>query len=496
MKNYDVIVIGGGLLGCFALRALMRYDITAALIEQREDLCTGISRANTAIIYSGCDTKPDTLKTSMCVRASQNFGSLCDDLGVRYHRCGSLMVSFGPCGDESLRRKYEQGQTNGVRGIGLLSGNETLSLEPGLSPDVKSSLYIPDTGTVNPWELCLAAAENASANGAKLHLNTEVSAVVPARGGYIIKAGGSDYFARGVINCAGLNSDKIHEMLSAPSVRVVPTIGDYLVLDTKADGAVKHIIFHEPEERGKGLTIVPTVDGNILLGPTEQDYTGDEQYASSRNGADLLHKLAEEVVPSLPMEHLIRSFGAMRPNPYSVTRGQDGGYAVSDRSINDFCIISPEDNPGVISLIGIKTPGLTCAHELGLHVSDMMANKLGFHEKSDFDPKRITPIKVSELPFETRAALVQEKPAYGKIVCRCREITEGDIIDAIRRYPGAVTLDGVKRRTCATSGRCQGSFCSERIIEILARETGRPPEGINKDGPGSHIIFGGKRDGA
>ena len=454
MKRYDVIVVGGGLLGCFALRSLMRYDVKAALFEQREDICTGISRANTAIVYSGCDTKPGTLKTEMCVRSSQTFSNICDELGVRYHRCGSLMASFGPHGDDILRRKFSQGKTNGVRGLKLLSGRETLALEPGLASNVTLSLYVPDTGTVNPWELCLAVMENAIENGAKLHLNTKVSAISPAESGFIVKAGGLEYFTRGIINCAGLSADTVHEMIAEPSVRIKPTVGDYLVLDTKASRAVRHIIFHEPEIRGKGLTLVPTIDGNILVGPTQPDYAQVEQYASSRYGSEFLHTLVKDVFPLLDMGHLIRSFGAMRPNPYEFAKGKDSG-----KSINDFCIIRPEKTPGLISLISIKTPGLTCACELGLHVSGMLAQTLGFSVNAKYIPKRNPPVIVRELPFSKRALLINKMPDFGNITCRCREISKGEIIKAVHRPPGAVTVDGVKRRTGATSGRCQGSYC-------------------------------------
>ena len=491
MISYDVVVIGGGLLGCFALRSLMRYDVNAALFEGREDLCTGISRANTAIVYSGCDTKPGTLKTEMCVRSAQHMGELCRELGVRYSRCGSLMVSFGPRGDSSLRRKYELGLANGVREIRLLSGRETLEIEPGLAENVTLALYVRDTGTVNPWELCLAAAESAIANGAHLRLKTEVTGVKEMQGGYCVTAGGADYFTCGIINCAGQNADTVHEMAAEPIVRIIPSEGDYLVLDTKVLGAINHIIFHEPEERAKGLTLVPTIDGNILVGPTERDFCGEEHFASSREGMEVLHNLAAQVVPSLPMEHVIRGFGTMRPNPFHVLRDERGKYTLSDRSINDFCIICPEEVPRLISLIGIKTPGLTCSNELGLRASDMMAGMLGLAGRKGFRRQPKAPVRVNKLSFEERSELVRKNPAYGRIVCRCREISEGEIVDAVRRCPGAVTIDGVKRRTCATSGRCQGSFCTQRIIEIIANETGRLPENIEKDATGSYIIKGG-----
>ena len=471
MDKYDVIVIGGGLLGCFAARSLTRYNLNVALLERSSDLCTGISRANTAIVYSGCDTKPGTRKTDMCVRAAQNFPALCEGLSVRYSPCGSIMAAFGERANNVLQQKLDQGLQNGVRGIRLLSPREVLRLEPNLAPGVLSGLFVPDTGTVMPWELCFAAAENAAHNGAQIILNSEVTAISRTDGGFCVRTGGGQFVTRAIVNCAGMNSDKILEMIADPIVRIAPSAGDYFVLDTKAQGHINHVIFHEPEEKGKGITFVPTVDGNILIGPTERPYSGapDEGWATSLDGLAQLRKLAAEIMPGLPMEHVIRSFGAFRPNPR---------YTSDDKSINDFCIIESAHEP-FISLVGIKTPGLTCANELGLYVSDKIAAKLNAGPNPDFNPRRESPVRPNELSFESRVKLLRDNPDYARIICRCRGISEGEIIDAIRRGPpGAVTPDGIKRRVGAGSGRCQGSFCAQRVIEILARELECAPEDI------------------
>ena len=474
---YDVIVIGGGLLGSFALRNLARYKLKAALLERREDLCTGISRANTAIVYSGCDNKPGTLKTEMCVRAAQTFPKLCAELGVRYSPCGSVMISFGAGADRILQKKYAQGITNGVRDIRLLTGQEVLELEPNVSPSVRSGLYVPDTGTVMPWELCLAAAENAVANGAEIILNAEVSAITRLPGGgYAVHAGDRIYNTRAVINCAGMSADKLHELVNKPIVRIIPTAGDYLVLDTKAAGHISRVIFHETEEKGKGITLVPTIGGNILIGPTTRDETG--AFETSIDGLHELRKLTAEVMPNLPLEYVIRSFGTTRPNPQ---------YVADDRSVNDFSIIEAANQP-FISLIGVKTPGLTCANELGAHVAEKIAAKLSALPNHRFNPVRKPRVIIGELPHDLRILAVRKNPAYGRIICRCKSISEGEIIDAIHAPIGAVTLDGVKRRVGAGFGRCQGGFCAQRIVEIMARELCCNPEDITKDGGGSYIL--------
>jgi len=505
MHIYDVIVIGGGLLGCFAVRSLTRYDLKVALLEQREDLCTGISRANTAIVYSGCDNKPGSLKTSLCVSAAQGFPKLCRELGVRYSPCGSIMICFGERGAKVLKKKYDQGTVNGVRGMRLLSGSEILEMEPRIAENVHSGLYVPDTGTVMPWELCLAAAENAVRNGAEIILNTEVLGIDKTTGcsaeindstphlhggelyGYEIKTNNGTYYSKAIINCAGLSADKVLEIPSAPTVRIIPTAGDYYILDTKAAGYIKHVIFHEPEEKGKGLTLVPTVDGNILVGPTERPLDASD-FSTSREGLELLRELASEVVPSLPMDQIISSFGAVRPNPYMLSKDDNGQWVTDDKSVSDFCIIESYDG-SMISLVGVKTPGLTCSNELGIYVSDKISKLLRAAPNEGFGPIRPPQIRAGELDYNERRSLVQDHPEYGNIVCRCRGISEGEIINAIRRDPGAVTLDGVKRRTGTDSGRCQGGYCVQRIVSIMARELKCDPEDITKRGGKSKILF-------
>ena len=493
MEHFDVIVIGGGLLGCHTLRALTRYSLKVGLLEAREDVCTGISRANTAIVYSGCDTKPGTLKSDMCVRAAQSFDALCRQLGVRYSPCGSLMISFGPNGEETLRRKLAQGQMNGARGLKLLSRDDVLAKEPGLNPAVTMGLYAPDAGTVNPWELCLAAAENAVMNGAGLFLNTKVTGIRRTADGYIIDTDGSQFYARGIVNCAGLFADKILEMVTAPVIRLYPDAGDYYVLDTKTAGLINHVIFHEPEEKGKGLTLVPTIDGNILLGPSRISADAkDDTFPTSSEGLKTLRTLAETVIPALPISQVIRSFGAIRPNPFYVSRDPATGALVREhKSISSFMLHESEHASNFLSLVGIKTPGLTCSDELGRYAAARMAALLGVDQmNASFNPRREAPHRLSALPVPERACLVCENPSYGRIVCRCRGVTEGEIIDSIRRTPGAVTVDGVKRRTGAGSGRCQGGFCTQRIIEILSRELGVAPDVVRKDRPGSYILGG------
>ncbi len=486
MERCDVLVIGGGLLGCFAARALTAWNVSVRVLEAREDVCTGVSRANSGIVYAGYDTRPGTLKARMCVKACQDFPRLCDALGVRFFRCGSLMAAFGPTAERVLQKKLAQGRENGVAGLRLLSAGEAYTMEPKLGPGLTTALYAPGTGTVNPWELGIAAFENARDNGAAFCFSSPVQALRRAGDAYLAETPAESYAARVVINCAGLGADRVRELVFPPAWRIVPTAGDYLVLDDTVSGFVRHVVFHEPEEKGKGLTLIPTVDGNLLIGPTERLWNGSADWATAREGLESLAALCRTVVPGLPLTEVIRSFAALRPNPYAV-REENGAWVPEHKSINGFAILEED---GLISLLGIKTPGLTCAAELGKYAAEKAVHLLGGPGRnSRFRPERTAPPAVRDMEEKRRAALTEACPEYGELVCRCREISRGEIMDAIRR--GAATLDGVKRRTGAGMGRCQGGRCMRQVLEALAADRKLPPEKINRDGPDSPVVTGG-----
>ena len=483
MIHSDIVIIGAGLLGCFAARALTAYDLSVTVLEQREDVCTGISRANTGIVYTGCDTKPGTLKTGLCVRANENFAELCQTLDVPFRRPGSLMVSFGERADGILRKKYEQGQENGVNGLELLDREETLRREPNLAPHVRGALYAPGTGVVNPWELGIAAYENAVKNGAVFRFRAKLLHILREGQDFLLESAKETYRCRAVLNCAGLCADAVREMTETPLIRIMPSAADYLVLDTTVQGYIGHVIFHEPERKGKGLTLVPTVDGNLLVGPTEYDFDGQEPYATTAFGLNRLRALCEEVVPGLPLGETIRNFGSLRPSPYEGT-AEGGVWVPKDRSISNFTVL--EEN-GLFSLIGIKTPGLTCAAEVGGFLAEKLCAYLGCdRKKTDYDPVRRGIPRVREMDTDARRKLIEADANYGRIVCRCCEVTKGEILEAIAR--GACTVDGVKRRTRAGMGRCQGGYCMQQVMELLTQTKGVPASSIQKDGAGTWIL--------
>ena len=432
MEHYDVIVIGGGVLGCFTARNLCRWNLSVLLLESTEDVCTGITRANSAIVYSGCDNKPNTLKARMTVHANAAFDDLCRDLDVPFSRCGSLMVSFGPRGERSLAKKLEQGKLNGVPGIRLLSGDEARAMEPMLSPDVTAALWVPSTGTVNPWLLGIAAYENALENGCRARMNMKVTAIEKIGQEYLVSAGQEQFFCRAVVNCAGLSSPDIQEMVFPPSVTLHPDGTDYLVMDPRIP-APGRIIFQESEQ-GKGITAIPCVEGNLLLESPARPL--GIPYATTLEGMEHLKTAAASLLPGLEIGSVIRSFGAVRPNP----RHEDG------RSIHDFSIEQPDED--FISFIGIKTPGLTCANELGMYAAETIAKALSAPVNPGFTPRR-SAIKSTD----------------HRIICQCRNITQSEILEAIRR--GASTVDAVKRRAGSGMGPCQGSRCARKIEQLL-----------------------------
>lgn len=479
MTDYDICVIGGGILGCMAARELMKYQVDVILVEKREDICLGITKANTAVIYSGYDHKPGTLKASLCVEANKDFERMCRELDVPMKQCGSLMVCSGSRGEKVLERKFADGIRNGVPGLTLLDRDSVLKMEPNLTSNVYKGLYAPTTGTVNPWELGIAAFENARDNGCHMLLNTEVTSIRQLNSGFEIELLESDKSSndiirvRGIINCAGLYADYIREMVLPPKIRIYTQQADYLVFDEQLQGFLNHVVFYETEEKGKDLTFVPTVDGNILVGASKQPGADKDCFKTTPDGLSFLKRMCQEVIPKLPLEQVIRNFASIRPNPTEVEADGVGGYRRIDTKINSFVIDQDKECPTMISLIGIKTPGVTTSSKLAEYTVKKLLDTLDLQNKKNtvFSPERKGIAKTAQLPFEARQRLAKHNADFGKIVCYCRKVTEGEIREAIHR--GAVTIEGVKRRCGTGMGRCQGSRCEQKIAELLKQELGR-----------------------
>ena len=420
-------------MGCFVARNLRRWNISIALLEKEEDVCTGITRANSAIVYAGYDNKPGSLKAEMTVRGNANMEALCKELEVPFFRCGSLLVTYDESSVSKLKKKLQNGIQSGVPGLRLLSGAEAEAMEPMLKPGVVAVLYAPSTGTVNPWQLGIAAYENAVQNGAEAMLSTQVLGIRKCDAGFVIETNEDAFACKMIFNCAGLSADQVQELLFPPSVRLELDSAEYLVLDEHARKP-ERVIFHQAQSCGKGITAIPCVEGNLLVSGVRKPM--GTPFATTVEGLRELHSSTKELLPEVDLSKVIRSFGAVRPNPY-MENGE---------SLHDFCIENPA--PGFYSLIGIKTPGLTCSNELGLYLAEKAAAYLNAEKNPAFDPKR---------------KAITDKD--NEIICQCGQITKAEIIEAIRR--GATTVDGVKRRVGSGMGRCQGSRCCFQIEKLL-----------------------------
>lgn len=433
MKQYDAVIIGGGILGCFVARNLRRWHISTLLLEKEEDVCKGITRANSAIIYAGYDNKPGSLKAALTVRGNANIEALCRELEVPFSRCGSLLVTYDEASLSLLEKKLKNGIQNGVPGLKLLSGAEAEAMEPMLKKGVAAALYAPTTGTVNPWQLGIAAFENAVANGAQALLNTQVLGIRKTENGYLVETAADVFECKTVFNCAGLSADKVQELLFEPSVRLQLDRAEYLVLDKLAEKPSR-VIFQQSHSCGKGITAIPCTEGNLLISGIRKPL--GIPFATTPEGLGELRSAVEDLLPEVDLSQVIRSFGAVRPNPYTEIA----------ESLHDFCIENPA--PGFYSLIGIKTPGLTCSNELAMHLAEKAASFLQAEKHENFDPHRKG---------------ICEKD--NEIICRCEQITKAQIVEAIAR--GAKTVDGVKRRVGSGMGRCQGSRCALKIEKLL-----------------------------
>ena len=475
---YDVIIIGAGVCGAAIARELSRYRVNACVLEKEEDVCCGTSKANSGIVHAGYDAEPGTLKARLNVRGNKLMERLSEELDFPFKRTGSLVICRDEEGMPALRRLYDKGIENGVPDLKILGGEEVLEMEPNAAEDVYAALYAPTAGIVCPFSLNIALAENAYMNGIDFKFDTEVQEIVKIENGYEIRTDNGTFQTGYVVNAAGVYADEFHNMVSRKKIHIVPRRGDYCLLDKNAGSHVGRTIFTLPTKYGKGVLVTPTVHGNLLVGPTAIDVEDKEGTNTTAAGLDEVISKAGQSVRDLPMRQVITSFAGLRAH-------EDG---------DEFIIGEPEDAQGFIDCAGIESPGLTSAPAIGKMAAGILREKLHLEEKEDFIAERKGILDPDTLTKEERAELIRREPAYGNIICRCEMVTEGEIIDAIRRPLGAKSLDGVKRRTRAGMGRCQSGFCSPRTMEILARELGISMADITKSGGASKLVVGINKD--
>ena len=470
----DVAVIGAGVVGGMIARELSRYELSVCILEAKSDVALGATRANSAIVHAGFDAKEGSLKALLNVRGSKMMERVCRELGVKYKNNGSLVVGFGDEDKETLISLKERGEKNGVERLAVLSREEILAIEPNIGADVTCALHAPTGAIVCPYELCMAAVGNAMDNGAELKLNFKVTEIKREGDGYtIVSDKGESVNARVVINCAGIYSDYIARLVGDESFTVHARRGEYMLMDKECGDIITHTVFRCPSKMGKGILVSPTVDGNLLLGPTAEDIDDKEDTRTTAEGLASVRARASEQVSGIALGKVITSFTGLR----------------SVGTTGDFIINSPVD--GFINAAGIESPGLSSAPAIAEYVADMVRDSgVELREKQDYNPIRRPSHYFRELNIDEKNEIIKEHPEYAHVICRCETVTEGEILEAIRTNPRPTDLDGVKRRTRASMGRCQGGFCTPYIVELLAREMGCDYTEVTKFGPGSEINVG------
>lgn len=470
---YDVMIIGAGVVGAAIARELSKYEADVCVLEKEEDVCCGTSKANSGIIHAGYDAKSGTLKAQLNVQGNAMMEALSKELGFPFERRGSLVVCEREEEMDKLHALYERGLENNVPGLRILKREEAKEMEPNLKEEIAGALFAPTAGIVCPFLMNLAFAENASENGVEFRFQEEVKAISREKEFFKVITERGAYETKYIINAAGVYADVIHNMVHRKRMMILPRKGEYLLLDKAAGSHVGRTIFALPGKTGKGVLVTPTIHGNLLVGPTASD-AGKEDVSTTKEGTKELLEKGGLYVKRLPFEKIITTFAGLRAH------GETG----------DFIIGESEEAPGFINCAAIESPGLSCAPAIGAMAAEIVKRKLAPGKKRTFKKERKGILKPSEMTSEKRNALIQEKPEYGNIICRCEQISEGEIMEAIHGILGAKSLDGVKRRVRAGMGRCQGGFCSPRVTEILARELQIPVNEVTKSGGEGKILLG------
>ena len=475
---YDVVIIGAGVSGSASARELSRYKLNACVIEKTEDVCSGTSKANSGIVHAGFDAPEGSLMAKLNVEGNLMMEELSKELDFPFKKNGSLVICLSEEDMPKLKELYDRGIRNGVKELKILNKEEVLELEPNITDDVYAALYAPTSGIVCPFGLNIALAENANTNGIEFRFNTEAQDIEKIDGGFIIKTNQGDIKTKYIVNAAGVYADKFHNMVSQNKINITARKGEYCLLDKTAGNHVSRTIFALPGKMGKGVLVSPTAHGNLIVGPTSTDIDDKEGVNTTREGLDTVIGKSSMNVKNIPMRQVITSFSGLRAH-------EDN---------HEFIIKELEDAKGFIDCAGIESPGLTSSPAIGKMVADILKEKLNLEENPNFVGTRKGILDPNTLSLEERNQLIKEQPAYGNIICRCEMITEGEIIDAIRRPLGAKSLDGVKRRTRAGMGRCQAGFCSPKTMEILERELSISMFDITKAGGESNMVLGLVKD--
>lgn len=470
---YDVIVVGGGVIGGTILRALSKYNYSICLLEKENDVCMGQSKANSGIVHAGFDAHVGTLKAKFNVLGCQMMPDYAKELGVKYLNCGSLVVAFNESDVAMLNNLLERGEKNGVKELEIIDSAKLHELEPNVSPNAIAALYAPTAGIICPYCLTIAAIGNAMDNGADLITNFELTKVEKMdRGFKLYSKDNKTVEGKVVINCAGIGSTKVANAFGDYSFEIKGKRGEYILLDRESGDFVSHTLFFTPTEKGKGILVSGTADHNIILGPTSEKVEDTTPITTQKGLAEVMAK-AKIMCPNTPIYNSITSFTGVR--------------AYTEKG--DFIIEESKAVDNLINCVGIESPGLTSAPAIAEYVCEMINNKLHGEKKADFNGTRTPEYFFKDLSVAEKNEIIKKDPSFGRIICRCEQITEGEIIKAIRENPPARDIDAIKRRTRSGMGRCQGGFCQPQVAEILARELGVELTEITKNGVGSELVI-------
>ncbi len=474
--RYDVLIAGAGVIGGMVARELSKYKLSVCLLEKKSDVSGGASKANTGIIHGGYDPVPGTLKAKMNTLGTPLLYKTAKELNVPYKQNGSMICAFGAEEEAEIHNLYERGLVNQTPDMKILSGEEARKIEPALSEDVTLVLHVPSAGIICPYKLTVAAVGNAMDNGVQFIRNFEVSDIKREGEDFIVSSpDGKTVTGRYFINCAGCYSDRVAKLAGDGDFEIIPRSGEYLLLDKTQGGMLGHTIFQVPTKEGKGILVTPTVDGNLMAGPTALAVASPERKEITPDGLNTVITLSKKSIPDVDFSQVITSFTGIRSSV------KDG----------DFIIEASKKVSGLVNVAAIDSPGLTSCVSIAEYVVDILRDiGLATEAKEDWDGTRPDGDFFHKLTDEQKDAYIKEHPAYGKIVCRCETITEGEIRDAIRRNPPAIDVDGVKRRTRSGMGRCQGGFCGPYVMELISEEMGIPMEEITKKGYDSFMVKG------
>ena len=473
MKKYDVAIIGAGVVGGLIARELSRYKLNICILEKEYDVAMGATKANSGIVHAGFDAEVGSLKARFNVAGSKMMKQVTDELGVKYRQNGSLVVGFNEIDRDHIEKLVARGIENGVEGVRLIEAEELRKIEPNITENAVCALYAPTGGIVCPYELCIASIGNAMDNGVDLLCDFEVKNIEKQGDKYVISSENEQVCAHFVVNSAGLYSNEIAQMVGDDSFVVKARKGDYILLDRECGTMANCTIFRCPNEMGKGILVSPTVDGNLLLGPTSLNIDDKSDKSTYADGlAKIMATASENLKINIPFGKSITSFCGLR------AYGNTGDFIIKT------------SNERFISLGGIESPGLSSAPAIAEYVAELLANEgLELVKNDKFNPIREPKHAFHEASIEEKNEYIKRDSAYGKIVCRCESISEGEILDAIRSNPRARDIDGVKRRTRAGMGRCQGGFCAPYVMELIARENGVDFASVTKCGKSSVVVY-------